>query len=398
MTTSFRKLVKSVAMTAPPIRRLVDSRQTLLAERNDAAARCEQYKNQLDIAVSERDQASVERDQASAERDQATVERARVHTEALTTARERDAMRAQNEALEKEKAQILESVHDDRDKLLRFGEGPPFVPNGHFYSPIPSLKELEQHKPRIFGEIERTLPGIDLNEDAQLRLLQSFSAHYRELPFHDERTEGFRYFYRNPAYGYSDAIFLNFMIRHARPRRVIEIGSGYSSCMLLDTNERWFGNSIDCTFIEPYPKLFHSLLKEGDAERVKVIPTGVQEVDVGVFSALEANDILFIDSTHVSKVGSDVNQIVFNVLPQLASGVLVHFHDIFYPFEYPQQWIEQGRAWNEAYVLRAFLQHNSAFEIVMFNTFMQRFHLRYFEENMPLCMKNPGASIWLRKR
>jgi hypothetical protein len=104
-----------------------------------------------------------------------------------------------------------------------------------------------------------------------------------------------------------------------------------------------------------------------------------------------------MDSTNVSNVGSDVNRIFFEILPELSSGVYVHFHDIFSPFEYPKSWIYEGRFWTEIYLLRTFLQYNSAFRVVYMNTFMQTFHRSFFEQKMPLCLKNTGGSIWLRK-
>lgn len=115
------------------------------------------------------------------------------------------------------------------------------------------------------------------------------------------------------------------------------------------------------------------------------------------FLSLTAGDILLIDSTHVSKVDSDVNHILFDILPSLNPGVYVHFHDICYPFEYPKQWVYQGRAWNEAYILRAFLQYNTSFEIVIFNSFLGYFCLDLLQQYLPLCAKNPGISIWLKK-
>jgi hypothetical protein len=187
------------------------------------------------------------------------------------------------------------------------------------------------------------------------------------------------------------------MIRHARPKRIIEVGSGYSSCVTLDTNELFFDNSIDATFIEPTPDLLLSLIKEIDKQRMRLIPSNLQEVDIATFADLDANDILFIDSTHVSKVYSDVNRIFFEILPRLASGVLIHFHDIFYPFEYPRAWVYENRAWNELYLLRAFLQYNSSFRVILFNTFLEHFFRDYFAANMPLCLRNPGGSIWIQK-
>ena len=112
---------------------------------------------------------------------------------------------------------------------------------------------------------------------------------------------------------------------------------------------------------------------------------------------LEKNDILFIDSTHVSKAGSDVNYILFEILPTLKEGVIIHFHDVFYPFEYPQGWIEKGFAWNEDYLLRAFLMYNSNFELLFFNTYMEQFHKTWIAKNMPDILKNMGGGLWLRK-
>jgi hypothetical protein len=130
---------------------------------------------------------------------------------------------------------------------------------------------------------------------------------------------------------------------------------------------------------------------------VRLLQSKVQDVPLSTFDALQAGDILFIDSSHVSKVASDVNHVLFNVLPRLASGVLVHFHDVYYPFEYPRFVHYQGIAWNEAYLLRAFLSFNSAFEVVLFNTYLETAHPELVYEAMPLCRKNPGGSLWIRR-
>jgi hypothetical protein len=187
------------------------------------------------------------------------------------------------------------------------------------------------------------------------------------------------------------------MIRHLQPKRIIEVGSGYSSCVTLDTNELFLDNSVSCTFIEPYPQLLQSLLKEGDAEKINIVQQNLQDIGTNIFSELSEGDILFIDSTHVSKIHSDVNFIFSELLPCLKKGVYIHFHDIFYPFEYPKEWIYQGRAWNEVYLLRAFLQYNTNFEIQFFNSYLGHLHRDIFINDMPLCSKNPGTSIWLKK-
>jgi predicted O-methyltransferase YrrM len=273
-----------------------------------------------------------------------------------------------------------------------------WVPPGHYYSPIPSLEETRLHEEKIFQNIPRELIGINLNESMQISLFQEFRQYYKELPFEDCKQESLRYFYENPAYSYSDAIFLYCMIRHTRPKKVIEVGSGYSSCMTLDVNELYFDNKISCTFIEPYPELLLSLMKERDKDRVEIISNNLQDVELEKFSELSAGDILFIDSTHVSKINSDVNYILFEILPNLNSGVYIHFHDIFYPFEYPKDWIYEGRAWNEDYILRTFLMYNDCFEIIFFNTFLEHFYKDMFIAEMPLCMKNTGASLWIQKK
>jgi len=274
---------------------------------------------------------------------------------------------------------------------------PQCVPPGHFYSPVPSPSEVKKDEQRIF-QTPTVLPGIDLNEAEQLRFFHSFKEFYRDMPFKPESTAGLRYYFENANYGYSDAICLYSMMRRLRPKRIIEIGSGHSSCVMLDTSELFFNNSIKFTFVDPNPYLLTSLLKEGDLERINLVPARVQDTDPAIFSSLSENDILFIDSTHVSKVGSDVNHLLFEVLPRLQSGVFIHFHDVFYPFEYPKAWIfELGIYWNENYLLRAFLQYNDAFSIVFFNTYLEHFYREQFAESMPLCLKNPGGSLWIRK-
>jgi hypothetical protein len=165
----------------------------------------------------------------------------------------------------------------------------------------------------------------------------------------------------------------------------------------LDTNDLFLGKQMQLTFIEPYPQLLHSLISDADRERVTILPQPLQAVDLALFDTLESGDVLFIDSTHVSKVDSDVNRLFFDILPRLKPGVYVHIHDIHYPFEYPIHAFRAGRAWNEIYLLRAFLQFNSQYQIVLMNTFLEHFHEDFFREHMPLCLVNLGGSIWLRR-
>lgn len=270
-------------------------------------------------------------------------------------------------------------------------------PAGHFYSPIPNLGEIRTRQSSIFADAGKNIEGIELNERKQLALLKKFKFYYKEMRFSEDSSSERRYYFENPMYSYADAIFLHCMIRHAMPKRIIEVGSGFSSAMMLDTNDLHFNGKINLTFIEPYPETLNSLLTAKDKKSCTILSSPIQNIDLAVFKSLRANDILFIDSTHVSKVGSDVNHLFFKILPMLPKGVFIHFHDIFYPFEYPEQWVMEGRAWNEAYLLRAFLQYNKTFEIVAFSTFLANYHRSFLAREMPLCLKNTGGSIWLKK-
>jgi len=270
-------------------------------------------------------------------------------------------------------------------------------PHGHFYSPVVSRVEIDQLEKQIWKDQHvSSITGIELNIDKQLILVDEFSRYYSDLPFSPTKGDKTRYYYENVSYSYTDAIMLYSFIRHFKPKRIIEVGSGFSSALMLDTREL-FDMDIDLTFIEPYPRSLKSLLRDNDKKNCKILESKVQNINVETFSFLEANDILFIDSSHVAKTGSDVNYEVFKILPALNSGVLVHFHDIFYPFEYPKEWVYGGKNWNESYLLHAFLSYNYQFEILLFSDFIHKHHKSAFGM-MPLTYKNTGGSLWMRKK
>jgi Methyltransferase domain len=300
---------------------------------------------------------------------------------------ELDALRTENTRLQDE---VL------RSRRLLDALGPTFPP-GHFHSPYPSLDEIHRYAGRLWGEQPRELPAIDLNAEGQLELLEALSAFHDSLTFPAQPDPSFRYYFENRYYSYGDATVLFSMTRYLEPACIVEVGSGFSSGVLLDTNERFFDNAIECTFIDPHPDRLLALARPGDLDRAHLMKTYVQDVPLAVFQSLEANDVLLIDSSHVSKAGSDVNYLFFDVLPRLAPGVHVHLHDVFYPFEYPRRWVEGRRwAWNEAYLLRAFLEYNTAFEIRFFNNYLVRFHADAIKRMLPTMLKNSGGSIWLR--
>ena len=267
-------------------------------------------------------------------------------------------------------------------------------PQGHFYSPVVSKNEIEEYEDQIWKDIKE-IPGIDLNLETQLSLLKKFEEYYDKIPFKHDKAEGLRYYFNNQGYSYTDAIMLYSFIQHFKPENIIEIGSGFSSTVMLDTKDS-METKINIQFIEPYPQLLYSLFKKHDFE-CKVYDTKVQSVPLQVFSELKENDILFIDSSHVSKTGSDVNFEIFQILPVLNSGVIIHIHDIFYPFEYPKEWVRLGRNWNEDYLVKAFLMYNKDYEILLFSDYIHKHHKSAFK-NMPLTYKNTGGGLWLRKR
>lgn len=269
-------------------------------------------------------------------------------------------------------------------------------PPGHYYSPAPDLEQIKKNEQRIFL-IPEELPGINLNCTHQKELFEQLVKYYGDMPFKDEKTNGLRYFYKNDFYSYGDAIILACMIRHLKPKRIIEVGSGFSSCVALDINEMFFNNTISCRFIEPFPERFLSLIKKDDLGPDSLIKKNLEDVDLNVFSSLSKGDILFIDGSHVSKVNSDVNYVLFKILPALNPGVFIHFHDIFYPFEYPKEWIYEGKFWNEAYLLRAFLQYNRSFNIEYFATYFYGKFSEKIKTEAPLIANNPGGNLWISK-
>lgn len=269
-------------------------------------------------------------------------------------------------------------------------------PPGHFASPLPDHAAVERDHPRLSTATE--LPGVDLRVPEQLRLLKEIAA---DVPFPERPTPGFRYHFENAFFTYGDAAYLFGLLRHFRPRRVIEVGSGFSSALMLDVRDR-FDVKLDLTFIEPFPTRLNALLTATDREHVTLIEKPVQAVPVDLFRQLDANDVLFIDSSHVAKIGSDVNYLFFEVLPVLRPGVLVHVHDVFWPFEYPKAWYDRGWAWNEAYLLRAMLTGGGRYRVRLFPSYLEAHHAEAVRAVLPVAMKRAEAtletgtsSIWL---
>lgn len=280
-------------------------------------------------------------------------------------------------------------------------------PAGHYSSPIPkhddilvylqSRKIQQRANSTLTEDNNIELPDIHLNKESQFEILQEFKNFYNDLPFHEQPHNGLRYYYDQGYFCYADAIFLYSFLRHTKPKRVIEIGSGFSSAVILDTADFFLNHHPEITFVEPYPDRLINILKPQDKEIVKIIERKVQEVPIETFTSLQPGDLLFIDSSHVIKCGNDMHFLMFDILPRIPVGVFVHFHDIFYPFEYPAEWLLTGRYWNEDYFLRAFLAYNSEWKVYFFNTYVAAIFKKFIAEYMPLCLKNTGGSIYIQR-
>jgi predicted O-methyltransferase YrrM len=266
------------------------------------------------------------------------------------------------------------------------------------YQPIPDTRVL----PLSLWDRTTDLPGIDMREEAQKQLLSEvvakFKDEYAAIP-KGTSTPEFQFYLGNVAFEAVDAEMLFGLIRLLKPRRMYEIGSGFSTLLAADALRR---NSVDgcpCRFvaIDPY----------GSAELERKLPSGVelrrkpvQEISLGEFQSLSENDILFIDSSHVCKIGSDVQFLFLEVLPHIRPGVVVHLHDIFMPLEYPKQWVlDWHRFWNEQYLLQAFLSFNTTFEVLWAGQWMQMKHPDLLMKAFPSYNAGVSAgSFWFRRR
>jgi predicted O-methyltransferase YrrM len=272
------------------------------------------------------------------------------------------------------------------------------APPGHFYSPIPSFSEVLSRSSALFGAFPEALPGIDLNENSQERLFRTLCEILKDENLPLEPEEGWRYCASNGFYGLADGLMLHAMIRWLQPRRIVEVGSGWSSALILDTVDRHLGGDERLTFVEPFPERLHRLMRHGDSARVTIHEQPVQRVSQGIFEALEPGDLLFIDSSHVVTIGSDVPHLVGRILPILPSGVVVHVHDIFWPFEIPPKWFEEGRLWAEPYMWRAFLTSNQDWEIMLFNHWFVNARTALVSDLLPRMLTGGACSLWLRRR
>ena len=252
-----------------------------------------------------------------------------------------------------------------------------------FYSPIPIIDEIPEE---FFSKESST---VDWNEQGQINNLKNLSKYALELKEVFDKMEIKTY---NPSFGWHDAPIYYSIIRHFKPEKIIEVGAGESTKIAHLASQK--NESTKIEIIDPF---INKNFKEVFTSDIQIIKKPVQEIPVSFFQNLKKNDILFIDSTHVSKAGSDVNYLYLDILPKLKPGVLIHIHDIFLPYSYPKEWMKDKLIfWNEQYLLHAFLIGNKNFEIIIANTFLQNKHpdlLKKIMDSEPV----GGTSFWMRK-
>ena len=228
----------------------------------------------------------------------------------------------------------------------------------HFYSPIPTTYELDA---AIFDKVF-DCTGIDWNLDRQLTCLEEFHSKYI-----NEYTPTFNI----DRLSQVDSFILYSMIRSKKPEIMIEIGSGESTKVSLAALEvnRKEGNAHEFHAIEPYPEKF---IRDVQDPNFTLISKKLQEVEIGFLSSA---DLLFIDSSHVSKIGSDVNYEILEIIPKLKVGALIHFHDIMIPTNYWKRWIDNGNMfWNESYMVHSFMLFNNCYRVVWASRYLQINH------------------------
>lgn len=274
-----------------------------------------------------------------------------------------------------------------------------YAPSGHFYSPVLDRAEIAASESRLWPAQPRLPAGIEFNDAGHRQLLEvEFPRYIADFDYAESggASASRRYSSDNPQFGWLDAKALFVLLRTWRPARLIEVGSGHSSLLMADVNRRFLGGTMHITCIEPYPQPF---LQDAGCGIDRLIEAKVQDVPLGEFEALVAGDVLFIDSSHVSKAGSDVNHLFFEVLPRLAAGVRIHIHDVFLPFEYPRSWLLQGRSWNEQYLLQALLMHSTAFGVLFGSSYCAwKFPELMHHTTVGTETAAGGCSLWIEKR
>lgn len=255
------------------------------------------------------------------------------------------------------------------------------VTPSHFYFPVPKLRSLRD---KDWGA-RHPCAAIDFRFAEQLnRLNTEFLPFAQEwsFPDHQNGTKN-QFHFNNGFFEHVDAEVAYSIVRQRKPRRIVEVGCGNTTLLLTTALRKNAAEGFPCEMygIDPHPSLF---LKEGVPGLTGLIEEPVQRAPVELFRALEENDILFIDSSHVVSIDSDVVYELLNILPTLKPGVVVHFHDIFAPLDYPEKFVKKNLCfWGEQYLLEAFLSFNSEFKVLWAGSAMQQHHPDVLRDAFP---------------
>ena len=274
----------------------------------------------------------------------------------------------------------------------------------HFYSPIPDINDLEKRK---IWDVRSELKGINFRAGEQLELLKQLGSDFsEECQWPLQPTENLSEFYlQNQSFSYGCAASTHCVIRHFKPRTIIEIGSGMSSMVIskaIQLNGFKDGHHSNYIIVDPYPS---DNIKNKSIQMTELVVNRVELLDTNFFDQLSANDILFIDSGHCVRIGGDVNYLFLEILPRLAPGVIVHIHDIGIPYEYSKTYATSEtfrQFWTEQYLLQGFLCFNNEFEILLAMNYLMSDHSEFFKKTFPFY--NPdlhpffSGSFWIRRK
>ncbi len=267
----------------------------------------------------------------------------------------------------------------------------------HFYEPLFHPGDLTAPL-----DASRNLPGIRFDAEDQLSLVRKFDYNDEIIKHFGSDAPvtlfGHKFSIENHAFRQGDVELYYNIIRHFKPARIIEIGSGVSTVVALQAVQENENESADyrceVTAVEPYPWFRH--------EKLKLLVQRVEDIDMAVFAELRQNDILFIDSSHMIRPQGDVLFEILQLLPSLAPGVIVHVHDVFTPRDYLESWVKkEHKFWNEQYLLEAFLSCNDQFKVLLAPNYLLIHQPDELLKCCPLLAKVENTvphSFWIQRR
>lgn len=267
----------------------------------------------------------------------------------------------------------------------------------HFYSPIPRMEEL----PESLWQQPSEMPGVEqLDVERQLEYVESeLSPAIAEFrPARGPTGRRYEFFLDNGLFQGGDADLLWGIIRRHRPRRVLELGAGFSTLVSAAACARNARDGHPATFVACDPYAVAPL--EPIAGLTELRPVNAEDLPLSELTSLAENDILFVDSSHTVRIGGDVTHILLEVLPRLAPGVVVHLHDVFLPWHYPREWIEHNRwYWAEQYLLQALLAGSRDWEVLVAAYAAFRADAPRLRRAIPnIDPVHPPLSFWMRRR